>query len=63
MKDELGTFRFTYFADRYDETYAFYKIKLAFSLEHSWDINEDDKGVLFKIVKGRLKFCKCRKIL
>jgi catechol 2,3-dioxygenase-like lactoylglutathione lyase family enzyme len=55
MKDDLGTFRFTYFTDKYDETYAFYKNKLAFSLEHSWDRNEDDKGALFKIGKALIE--------
>ncbi|MBT8394215.1 MAG: VOC family protein [Bacteroidia bacterium] len=58
MKDDLGTFRFTYFTDKYDETYNFYKNKLAFSLEHSWDRNENDKGALFKIGQGLIEILK-----
>jgi catechol 2,3-dioxygenase-like lactoylglutathione lyase family enzyme len=55
MNDQAGTFRFTYFTDKYDETSDFYKNKLGFSLEHSWDRNEDDKGVLFKIGQGLIE--------
>jgi hypothetical protein len=52
MNDNTGSFRFTYFTDIYDETCDFYKNKLDFSLEHSRDRNEDDKGALFKIGEG-----------
>jgi uncharacterized glyoxalase superfamily protein PhnB len=55
MKDNAGTFRFTYFTDIYDETYNFYMNKLVFSLEHSWDRNEDDKGALFRIGEGLIE--------
>ena len=43
MKNE-GAFRFTYFTEKYDETCAFYRDKLGFKLEHSWDRNEHDKA-------------------
>lgn len=49
MNVNAGTFRFTYFTDKYDEICDFYKNKLAFSLEHSWNRNEDDKGALLSI--------------
>ncbi|WP_445382987.1 VOC family protein [Robiginitalea sp. IMCC43444] len=55
MKDNAGTFRFTYFTDKYNETFDFYKISLDFSLEHSWDRNEDDKGALFRIGEGLIE--------
>jgi catechol 2,3-dioxygenase-like lactoylglutathione lyase family enzyme len=55
MKENAGAFRFTYFTDNYDETCDFYKNKLAFSLEHSWNRNEDDKGALFKIGQGLIE--------
>jgi catechol 2,3-dioxygenase-like lactoylglutathione lyase family enzyme len=55
MKPNAGTFRFTYFTDKYGETCDFYENKLDFSLEHSWDRNEDDKGALFKIGQGLIE--------
>lgn len=55
MKDNAGTFRFTYFTDKYDETFDFYMNKLVFSLEHSWDRTNDDKGALFKIGEGLIE--------
>jgi catechol 2,3-dioxygenase-like lactoylglutathione lyase family enzyme len=55
MNENAGTFRFTYFTDKYDETCDFYKNKLAFSLEHFWNRNEDDKGALFKIGQGLIE--------
>ena len=58
MKDNNGTFRFTYFTDIYDETFEFYKNKLTFGLEHSWDRSEDDKGALFKIGQGLIEILK-----
>lgn len=58
MKDNAGTFRFTYFTDKYDETFDFYMNKLGFSLEHSWNRNEDDKGALFKIGEGLIEILK-----
>ncbi|MBT8219595.1 MAG: VOC family protein [Bacteroidia bacterium] len=55
MTDNTGTFRFTYFTDVYDETFDFYKNKLAFGLEHSWNRNKEDKGALFKIGQGLIE--------
>lgn len=55
MKHNAGTFRFTYFTDKYDETFDFYMNKLVFSLEHSWDRTNDDKGALFKIGEGLIE--------
>lgn len=52
MTENKGKFRFTYFTNKYEETYNFYKNKLEFSLGHSWDRNEDDKGALFKVGEG-----------
>ena len=54
MKNE-GAFRFTYFTDKYDETWQFYEDKLGFSLEHSWDRNDHDKGALFKAGAGLIE--------
>ena len=54
MKKE-GAFRFTYFTEKYDETCRFYKDKLAFNLEHSWDRNDHDKGSLFKAGAGLIE--------
>jgi catechol 2,3-dioxygenase-like lactoylglutathione lyase family enzyme len=55
MKDKLGKFRFTYLTDKYIETSIFYKDKLGFHLEHSWDRNENDKGALFKAGDGLIE--------
>ena len=55
MKDSKGKFRFTYFTSKYEETYDFYKKKLEFSLGHSWDRNENDKGALFEIGEGLIE--------
>ena len=55
MKENIGKFRFTYFTDKYVETSNFYKNKLGFSLEHSWDRNENDKGALFKAGAGLIE--------
>ena len=52
MAENKGKFRFTYFTNKYEETYNFYKNKLEFSVGHSWDRNEDDKGALFKAGEG-----------
>ncbi len=52
MNKKEGAFRFTYFTEKYKETFSFYEQKLGFTLEHSWDRNENDKGALFKVGKG-----------
>lgn len=52
MIEDKGKFRFTYFTNKYEETYSFYNDKLVFSLEHSWNRNENDKGALFKVGEG-----------
>ena len=52
MTENNEKFRFTYFTSKYEETYNFYKNKLEFSLGHSWDRNEDDKGALFELGEG-----------
>lgn len=55
MKFKKGAFRFTYFTNKYSETCAFYEQDLGFSLEHSWDRNEDDKGSLFRAGEGLIE--------
>jgi len=55
MEGNNGAFRFTYFTDKYVETFNFYKDKLGFNLEHSWDRNEHDKGALFKAGAGLIE--------
>ncbi|QBA63993.1 VOC family protein [Muriicola soli] len=61
MIDNASTFRFTYFTPKYDETFDFYQNKLVFSLEHSWDRSEEDKGALFKIGEGLIEILKMPK--
>lgn len=58
MKDQAGTFRFTYFTDIYNDTISFYKDKLMFEIAHSWDRSEDDKGALFNIGQGVIEVLK-----
>ncbi|WP_297693614.1 VOC family protein [uncultured Eudoraea sp.] len=55
MKKYEGAFRFTYFTDKYEETFNFYKNKLNFNLEHAWDRNDHDKGALFKAGAGLIE--------
>lgn len=55
MSNQNGKFRFTYFTDKYEETLEFYKEKLEFDLEHSWDRNAYDKGALFKTGVGLIE--------
>jgi catechol 2,3-dioxygenase-like lactoylglutathione lyase family enzyme len=55
MNDKVGTFRFTYFTDSFDATFDFYQNKLAFTLAHSWDRDQHDKGALFKIGHGLIE--------
>ncbi|MFV1884631.1 MAG: VOC family protein [Balneola sp.] len=50
-----GAFRFTYFTKKYAETRTFFESNLGFSLEHSWDRNEDDKGALYKVGNGLIE--------
>ncbi|MFY0652109.1 MAG: VOC family protein [Cyclobacteriaceae bacterium] len=50
-----GTFRYTYFTDKYDETFYFYRDQLGFELSHAWDRNEDDRGAVFKIGHGLIE--------
>lgn len=52
MTENKGKFRFTYFTNKYEETYNFYKNNLEFRSGHSWDRNENDKGALFKVGEG-----------
>ncbi len=52
MTDTEGAFRFTYFTEKYAETFAFYEQRLGLALEHAWDRNADDKGALFKCGAG-----------
>jgi catechol 2,3-dioxygenase-like lactoylglutathione lyase family enzyme len=58
MTINKGKFRFTYFTNKYDETYNFYKHTLEFNLGHSWDRNEEDKGALFEIGEGLVEILK-----
>ena len=58
MKEAVGTFRFIYLTDIFDETLAFYKDKLAFNMENSWDRSEDDKGALFHMGFGLIEIMK-----
>lgn len=55
MEEKKGKFRFTYFTDKYEETCRFYANKLGFNLEHSWDINKEDKGSLFSTGEGLIE--------
>ncbi|GAA4899826.1 hypothetical protein GCM10023311_26510 [Flaviramulus aquimarinus] len=55
MVNTKGKFRFTYFTDKYKETYNFYKNTLEFDLGHSWDRNDHDKGALFKAGEGLIE--------
>ena len=55
MSVKEGKFRFTYFTDRYHETFDFYQNILNFQLEHSWDRSEHDKGALFKAGLGLIE--------
>ena len=50
-----GAFRFTYFTEKYEETWSFYKDLLGFRLEHSWDRSDRDKGALFKAGAGLIE--------
>ena len=50
-----GAFRFAYFTDKYEETCDYYRHTLGFSLEHSWDRSENDRGALFKAGKGLIE--------
>ncbi len=42
MNEQEGAFRFTYFTEKYAETFAFYEHTLGFALEHAWDRDADD---------------------
>lgn len=55
MSTKEGAFRFTYFTEKYVETYNFYKNELGFNLEHDWDRNDLDKGALFKAGAGLIE--------
>jgi catechol 2,3-dioxygenase-like lactoylglutathione lyase family enzyme len=58
MEDRMnreGAFRFTYFTDKYDQTWNFYEDKLGFHLEHSWDRSDQDKGALFQAGAGLIE--------
>ncbi len=55
MTERKGKFRFTYFTDKYEETYNFYKDRLEFNLGHSWDRSENDKGALFEAGEGLIE--------
>ncbi len=50
-----GSFRFTYFTEKYEETVVFYTEKLGFQVLHSWDRSENDKGSLFKAGVGAIE--------
>lgn len=53
---QAGTFRFTYFTDLYEETFAFYRDLLQWELSHDWDRGAYDKGAVFHIGKGSIEF-------
>lgn len=55
MTQKEGKFRFTYFTQRYQQTFDFYQKTLGFPLEHSWDRSEHDKGALFKAESGLIE--------
>ena len=55
MAHQKGKFRFTYFTERYQETYQFYHETLGFTLGHSWDRSEHDKGALFEAGEGLIE--------
>ena len=50
-----GEFRFAYFSDIYEETLNFYKNKLEFNLDFSWDRSKNDKGSLFSFGSGLIE--------
>ena len=52
MTEKKGKFRFTYFTDKYKETFDFYKNKLKCHLGYSWNRNKNDKGALFELGEG-----------
>ncbi len=52
MSYKFGAFRFTYFTDKYEETFNFYTDKIGFEVGHSWDRSEDDKGCVFHAGHG-----------
>lgn len=57
-KNVAGQFRFTYFTEKYTETFSFYKKQLQLRLMHSWDRNEQDKGALFRAGTGLVEILK-----
>lgn len=50
-----GAFRFTYFTNKYKETFRFYQETLGFEVKHLWDRSENDKGALFKAGVGLIE--------
>ena len=58
MKHFEGSFRFTYFTDKYEETCAFYQDTMNLPIAHSWDRSANDKGTLFKIGLGLIEILK-----
>lgn len=55
MNDKPGKFRFTYFTDKYSETFEFYEKTLKFPLAHAWDRSKEDKGALFEAGDGLIE--------
>lgn len=55
MLNKKGAFRFTYFTDKYQETFTFYEKKLELEITHYWDRNEHDKGAVFRAGSGLIE--------
>ena len=55
MLDKKGAFRFTYFTDKYQETFEFYEKLLGLEMTHYWDRNEHDKGAVFGAGAGLIE--------
>jgi catechol 2,3-dioxygenase-like lactoylglutathione lyase family enzyme len=50
-----GQFRFAYFTPKYDETIAFYRHGLEFTVIEAWDRTADDKGTIFEAASGMIE--------
>lgn len=53
MNGHRPEFRFYYFTPAYDETVAFYRDVLRFSVYRSWDRGSADRGTIFVSPNGR----------
>ena len=56
MEEKKGAFRFTYFTNKYQDTFDFFADQLEFNCIFSWDRDENDKGALFNAGAGIIEF-------